>query len=203
MIECLSFIDMTIYLFQIKKDQNIIELVLAHYNTSREQRVVPAGSYSNVSLDEQCLDILLKENLQSFPSPLQLLTFVPSTQVLSATTQFNTHPYNEGSSSGSNPSIEHPSFDSNYGFIAQNVPLMQPIGNSCVKRPKYKNHVFKEELGERQRLGRAKNLITERNRRNKLKDGLYALRALVPKISKVNITYFSNTTIAHLIFAFI
>lgn len=199
MIECLSFNDKTTYLFQISKDQNIIELVLAHCNTSIEQRVVPAGSYADVGLDEKCHDILLKENLQNFPSPPQLLTFVPGTQVLSAATRFNTHPYNEGSSRGSNPSIEHPSFDSNYGYIAQNAPLMQPIGNSFAKRPKCKNHVFKEELGERHRLGRAKNLITERNRRNKLKDGLFALRALVPKISKVNITYFSNTTIAYLI----
>lgn len=34
---------------------------------------------------------------------------------------------------------------------------------------------------------RSKNLVTERNRRNRMKDGLFTLRALVPKISKVKI----------------
>ncbi|KAD1033745.1 hypothetical protein E3N88_43393 [Mikania micrantha] len=32
----------------------------------------------------------------------------------------------------------------------------------------------------------SKNLLTERNRRNRIKDGLFALRALVPKISKMD-----------------
>ncbi|KAM0059372.1 putative transcription factor bHLH family [Helianthus debilis subsp. tardiflorus] len=34
----------------------------------------------------------------------------------------------------------------------------------------------------------AKNLVTERNRRNRIRDGLYALRALVPNISKMDKT---------------
>ena len=33
----------------------------------------------------------------------------------------------------------------------------------------------------------SKNLITERKRRNRIKDGLFTLRALVPKITKVRL----------------
>lgn len=41
---------------------------------------------------------------------------------------------------------------------------------------------------------KSKNLVTERNRRTRIKTGLFALRALVPKISKVNIVGYISAT---------
>jgi len=41
----------------------------------------------------------------------------------------------------------------------------------------------------------SKNIVSERNRRKKLNERLFALRAVVPNISKVNITNFSGPLI--------
>lgn len=42
-------------------------------------------------------------------------------------------------------------------------------------------------MGKKRQKGpyQSKNLVTERKRRNRIKDGLFALRALVPNITKV------------------
>ncbi|KAH7570287.1 hypothetical protein JRO89_XS05G0081800 [Xanthoceras sorbifolium] len=189
------------------KDQKIIDFVVAQCNASTDQ-VTTARSYANMSLNERrCLDPCIEDNLRNYPSSFQLLTLIPSIQNLHPATPFNTHPSYEGSSIASNPSTEHPSFDSNYSYATQNEPLKQSIiESSGCDKPKYddknmlreqtelvlgcNNKVVTRNKKAIQRPGRencqSKNLVTERNRRNRIKDGLFTLRSLVPKISKMD-----------------
>ncbi|KAI9169590.1 hypothetical protein LWI28_014556 [Acer negundo] len=177
------------------KDQNTVDFIIDQCNISTER------SYANLC------DLSIEDNLQNHPLPIHLLTLLPAIQIRHPLTQF---PSYEGSSSGSNPSNEHTiSFDSNYsyGTTTQNEPLKQSIiGSSGCEKPMYVNENMLKEQTEFvlgcnnkavtrnkravQRPGRgnyqSKNLVTERNRRNRIKDGLYALRALVPKISKMD-----------------
>lgn len=61
------------------------------------------------------------------------------------------------------------------------------------KDSRQRHGLASDESGEEdeQRPGKrhqAKNLVAERKRREKIRDGLHALRAIVPKITKVNST---------------
>lgn len=98
----------------------------------------------------------------------------------------------------SNPSIEGPSSGSNQKQSVNITPIPK------TKKPKYNEASGKCERGLSSHCGNgeedeaelvrkpqkegyyhAKNLVTERNRRNRIKKGLFALRSLVPKITKV------------------
>lgn len=110
----------------------------------------------------------------------------------------------EGSSTSSTPSNENPSLKS----VSSHVSPNKSIGNSSgswklncnvdlSKNEEFKsaslceNRVVdhKDRLKGMKRTGtepyQSKNLVTERNRRIRIKEGLFALRALVPNISKV------------------
>lgn len=59
------------------------------------------------------------------------------------------------------------------------------LSSHCGKGEEDKAKVVREPLKEGYI---AKNLVTERKRRNRIKNGLFTLRSLVPKITKVDIT---------------
>ncbi|KAL4570195.1 hypothetical protein LXL04_025846 [Taraxacum kok-saghyz] len=98
------------------------------------------------------------------------------------TTQFNIFsakyimsPKTEASPNGSNSS-----------FISVDSTQFSPINflGHDVSSKKKQYMKIKQKNGKE--LYQSKNLVTERNRRNRIKDGLFALRALVPKISKMD-----------------
>lgn len=116
------------------------------------------------------------------------LSFIPDLQWLAPMSQATSYPSFEISSSGLVSEDDHPSFDSINGSLRS-------------KNPKCNGNLIKQNMGftsndkENANLSRvkqrarcqSKNLFTERKRRNRIKDGLFALRALVPKISKVKV----------------
>jgi len=110
----------------------------------------------------------------------------------------NCNPSIDGHFMKSNPSTEHLPFDSNYGCLIPLEYLNQPLksqkrnkisvkrrsGSSvdCGNGEEDKENTVKEP---QEKVYHAKNLITERNRRNRIKQGLFTLRSLVPNITKV------------------
>ncbi|WOG88768.1 hypothetical protein DCAR_0208003 [Daucus carota subsp. sativus] len=111
----------------------------------------------------------------------------------------------EGSSAGSTPSNEYLLLQSGSSHVSPNLSPIKSIGNPTKswkrklneEMPKDEvarvaNHVFdkKDKVKGKQKTGKeqyySKNLITERNRRTRIKEGLFTLRALVPNISKMD-----------------
>lgn len=103
-----------------------------------------------------------------------------------------TYPSFEGSSIGSNLSGEDPSFCSGSGSLSPQIAL-KPTGESSEARAPQKcdDHLSKQQADLGLSRGNVKTtrtprVILEKNRRIKINEWLYALRSIVPKISKMD-----------------
>lgn len=185
------------FTFQIPENQKMLELFMAPFNNSLKQEpmATPTHDYANVnlnasaSLNEFHVDPLPEECPEKLLPSLNLANFIPRPQVFpSSVSRTSSCPILEGSSSGSNPSSEHPLLSSRSRKSKRGDNLLQQqAGLACGSGSVVEKHKAKVTRKTGSGQYQSKNLFAERNRRSRIKDGHFALRALVPKISKVKI----------------
>ncbi|XP_061990762.1 transcription factor bHLH90 [Rosa rugosa] len=184
------------------ENQKMLDFLMESFNVALKKEVMTRHSCANVNLkasatlDELHIDPMLERSLQNWFHSPNLPKLSPRPQVVTSRTQSTSCPSREGSSSGSNPATEHPPF---------NLSSAQGPPHGCVKpseksshfrKPKCCDNLLKQQVVEKdnargvRRTGsehfRSKNLNAERKRRTRIKEGELALRALVPKITKMD-----------------
>lgn len=176
----------------------MLDFFMDSFNVTLKQEAMTTHSRADVnlnasaSLDELHTDHCLDKYLQNRFSSPNLPNFSPKPQVVPSITQSTSCPSLEGSSSGSNPSTEHSPVDLSLPPHGSLKPVEK---SSHFKRPKCGDNLLKQQAVEKdnakvmRRTGSetfgSKNLNAERKRRTRIKEGELALRALVPKITKV------------------
>ncbi|PIN06233.1 bHLHZip transcription factor BIGMAX [Handroanthus impetiginosus] len=155
----------------VPKDQKIIDYISARFRVSFKKENMH-------NLEDQLCD---PHSNDYWPTLVHNLNFLPHLS------QPNNYSSFEGSSTCSSLSNEHQilKLDSDH----------KPSSNPRLKRKKNTDFALvsgNEKAGVKIRQKaekgpyKSKNLVTERNRRKRIKDGMFALRALVPKISKMD-----------------
>lgn len=195
------------FYFQVDEDQKTLDFIQYQYNASLE--CYEMDSYMDLIMDDNLEETQLDQCLQN-SSPSVLFTDADTTPFpkVESVTRGETGAIFPGSSSGSNPSLD------GSGLLSQVASLPPSLTNSpCSKKPKYCNNgnssksqielAFAQanaasEHGNSKNAkhphkegSKAKNLEVERKRRNRIKDGEFQLRALVPNISKVHLINFT------------
>ncbi|CAA0805960.1 Transcription factor bHLH90 [Striga hermonthica] len=177
----------------VPKDQKIIDYVSSRFRAPLKQENTNQKTHFSFNLKEELFNSLPKDYLQNWLPPLHYTNFPPQLPQPSNYSSF------EGSPTCSSLSNEHQlvkvgpahKLPDMVHEKATNEYVDSPRSNLRLKRKKCMT-VGKEndcvEITHKGEKGvyKSKNLMTERNRRKRIKDGMFALRALVPKISKMD-----------------
>ncbi|KAL0435224.1 UNVERIFIED_CONTAM: Transcription factor ABORTED MICROSPORES [Sesamum radiatum] len=174
----------------VPRDQKIIDYISARFNINLKQENTNEKDRSNYNLGDKLCD--------PDHSSFHYLNFLPQIP------QPNNYSSFEGSSTCSSLSNEHqllqigphPMFGSMSPEKSSREYVDSPSSSLRLKRKKYTDVAMAQcndqtvavKIRQKAEKGpyKSKNLMTERNRRKRIKDGMFALRALVPKISKMD-----------------
>ncbi|GAB4839796.1 hypothetical protein Ancab_020506 [Ancistrocladus abbreviatus] len=177
----------------------LVELFAAKHVPKNQEMIEFVTSQFNL----QPFDSFLGVNPSIWVPSFHEVGIAPQLQHLVPVAHLSDSSYFEKSSKSSPnvmPSDEHESSSLGLGSVSQNSYLKQPLivcsGSKRVKRDEDIHRGCDNYVIQRDRLNvhrrpdkeryRSKNLLTERALRCKIRDGLYALRAIVPKITKMD-----------------